>query len=75
MAQRLLPIVHKQLESSFISGMQESAECKKSYNFTAEETGQDVNLCRAGTSHPENEGRLIKLLKLQAFLFVTASII
>lgn len=55
--------------------MQESAECKKSCNFTAEETGQDVNLCRAGTSHPENEGRLIKLLKLQAFLFVTASII
>ncbi|CAL9157862.1 unnamed protein product [Musa hybrid cultivar] len=56
LAQRLLPIVHKQLESSFISGVQASAECKKSCNFTAEETGQDENLCRAGTSHPENEG-------------------
>ncbi|RRT82644.1 hypothetical protein B296_00002901 [Ensete ventricosum] len=58
LAQRLLPIVHKQLESSFISGVQASAECKKSCNFTAEETGQDDNLCRDGTSHPENEGEL-----------------
>ncbi|URE37401.1 protein farnesyltransferase subunit [Musa troglodytarum] len=56
LAQRLLPIVHKQLESSFISGVQASAECKKSCNFTAGETGQDENLCRAGTSHPDNEG-------------------
>ncbi|XP_064955736.1 protein farnesyltransferase subunit beta-like isoform X1 [Musa acuminata AAA Group] len=58
LAQRLSPILHKQLESSFISRVQASVACNKSCNFTTGETGLDGNLCGAGTSHAKIEGGL-----------------
>ncbi|URD91766.1 protein farnesyltransferase subunit [Musa troglodytarum] len=56
LAQRLSPILHKQLESFFIGGVQASVACNKSCNITTGETDLDGNLCGAGTSHAKIEG-------------------
>lgn len=68
MAQRLSPILHKQLESSFIGRVQASVACNKSCNFTTGETGLDGNLCGAGTSHAKIEGRLCKAVEIAGVL-------